>query len=80
MSDNKEITLSDGTKAYYSEISWNHAPSGGTTITTMMVSVYKDGEWVWVAAHPWDNFGAEEKIVKSLKFTSTQMPLRTYKS
>jgi hypothetical protein len=44
MSDNKEITLSDGTKAYYSEIIRNHAPSGGTSITTMMVSVYKDGE------------------------------------
>jgi hypothetical protein len=28
MSENKEITLSDGTKAYYSEISWTHPPTG----------------------------------------------------
>jgi hypothetical protein len=68
MSDNKEITLSDGTKAYYSEMDWNHAPSGGTLITTMIVSVYKDGKWVYVAAHPWDNYNVAMKIVKSLKF------------
>jgi hypothetical protein len=68
MGDNKEITLSDGTKAYYSEMDWNHAPSGGTLITTMIVSVYKDGKWVYVTAHPWDNYNAAMKIVKSLKF------------
>lgn len=68
MGDNKEITLSDGTKAYYSEMDWNHAPSGGTLITTMVVSVYKDGKWVFVDAHPWDNYNVAMKIVKSLKF------------
>jgi len=68
MGDNKEITLSDGTKAYYSEMNWNHAPSGGTPITTMMVTVYKDGKYVNIADHPWDNYGVAEKIVKSLKF------------
>lgn len=68
MGDNKEITLSDGTKAYYSEMNWNHAQSGGTPITTMLVTAYKDGKYVNVADHPWDNYGVAERIVKSLKF------------
>jgi len=68
MSENKEITLSDGTKAYYSEMDWIHAPSGGTPITTMVVSVYKDGKWVYTAGHPWENYNEPMKIVKSLKF------------
>ena len=67
MADNKEITLEDGTKAYYSEMNWIHAPSGGTPITTMVVSVYKDGKWVFVAAHPWEAYDAAAEIVKSLK-------------
>ena len=67
VSDNKEITLSDGTKAYYSEISWTHPPTG-TPITTMFVTVYKDGKVVNVGAHPYMDFGKYEKIVKSLKF------------
>ncbi|MBI4768470.1 MAG: hypothetical protein HY787_28405 [Deltaproteobacteria bacterium] len=68
MGDNKEITLADGTKAYYSEMDWNHAPSGGTLITTMVVSAYKDGKVVYVDAHPWDNYNVATKIVMSLKF------------
>jgi hypothetical protein len=68
MGDNKEMTLADGTKAYYSEMDWNHAPSGGTPITTMLVTAYKDGKFVCVSAHPWDNYNAATKIVKSLKF------------
>ncbi|MEW6186268.1 MAG: hypothetical protein AB1585_11070 [Thermodesulfobacteriota bacterium] len=62
---NEEITLSDGTKAYYSEMAWNR---GGTPITTLIVSVYRDGKWVLVAAHPSNNFEAARKIVKSLRF------------
>jgi hypothetical protein len=68
MSENKEITLSDGTKAYYSEMDWKHAPSGGTLISTMVVSVYKDGKWVYTTGHPWENYNEPMKIVKSLKF------------
>ncbi len=67
MGDNKEITLSDGTKAYYSEMTWTHPPTG-TPITTMIVSAYKDGKLVIVGAHPYMDFGTYEKIVKSLKF------------
>jgi hypothetical protein len=65
MTENKEITLSDGTKAYYSEMEWKHPD---VMITTMLVSVYKDGKCIVVAAHPWDNWRVPEKIVKSLKF------------
>jgi hypothetical protein len=68
MGDNKEMALADGTKAYYSEMDWTHAPSGGTPITTMLVTAYKDGKYVCVAVHPWDNYNAATKIVKSLKF------------
>jgi hypothetical protein len=67
MGVNKEITLSDGTKAYYSEMDWIYNPTI-TRITTMIVSVYKDGKWVYTTAHPWENYGTLEKIVKSLKF------------
>ncbi len=67
MSENKEITLADGTKAYYSEISWTHPPTG-TPIVTMLVSAYKDGKLVYVDAHPYMDYSKYEKIVKSLKF------------
>jgi len=67
MSENKEITLADGTKAYYSEISWTHPPTN-TPIVTMIVSAYKDGKLVYVDAHPYMDYGKYEKIVKSLKF------------
>lgn len=67
LSENKEITLDGGIKAFYSELTWTHAPSG-TPIVTMVVSAYKDGKWIRVTAHPYDNFKTYEKIVKSLKF------------
>ena len=71
MDDNKEITLSDGTKAYYSEMSWNYRGEriyDTLRIVSMVVFVFKDGKLVNVQAHPWNNFSASEKIVKSLKF------------
>ena len=68
MGENKRISLSDGTTAYYSEMYWNHAPSGGLPITTMVVSVYKEGKWVFTMAHSWINYHVSMKIVKSLKF------------
>lgn len=67
MSDNKEITLSDGTKAYYSELSWTHPPTQAA-ILTVMVSVYKDGKWIFTTGHPWESYNEPIKIVKSLKF------------
>jgi hypothetical protein len=69
MDNNQEITLSDGTKAYYFEITWYYAgsPVDRLRIVSMVVVVFKDGKLVEVEAHPWDNFSASEKIVKSLK-------------
>jgi class 3 adenylate cyclase/pimeloyl-ACP methyl ester carboxylesterase len=68
LNSNEEITLLDGNTAYYSEMYWNHAPSGGLPITTMVVSVYKEGKWVFIVAHTWINFHVSMKIVKSLRF------------
>ncbi len=67
LAENKEITLSDGTKAYYAEMTWTHAPTG-TPITSLLVAAYKDGKLVVVDAHPYQDFDKFEKIVKSLKF------------
>jgi hypothetical protein len=67
MGENKEITLDDGTRAYYSELKWIAEPYR-IQITTMLVSAYKDGMWVYVAGHPWDSFGTIQEVVKSLKF------------
>jgi hypothetical protein len=67
LSENKEITLADGNKAYYAEFSWTHPPTG-TPITTMIVVSYKDGKVVTVGCHPYGDYGKYEKIVKSLKF------------
>lgn len=67
VSENKEITLADGTKAYYAELSWTHPPTG-TPITTMIVAAYKDGKVVTIGCHPYAEYGKYEKIVKSLKF------------
>lgn len=68
MGDKEEIILSDGTRAYYSEMNWSHKPSGGTLITTMVVSAYKDGKCLFLVSHPWDNYHISKKIVRSLKF------------
>lgn len=67
VANNKEITLSGGTKAYYSELKWVHPPSG-TPLVTMIVSAYKDGKVVTAGAHPYTDFATYEKIVKSLTF------------
>ena len=73
MSENKEITLSEDAKAYYSELDW-YQPSNDTQFSTVLVSVYKDGKWVFIAGNFWEgNYTDEPKtvtinIVKSLKF------------
>ena len=61
---NEEIELEDGTKAYYTEIEWMY--QGSTLITTMIVSVYKDGKWIYTAAHPWSDLDEASEYVKSL--------------
>jgi hypothetical protein len=75
--ENKEITLSDGTKAYYSESTWRYYFKDIMAnrpeylfITTMHVSVFKDGRLVSVTASSWkkDDFDEAREIAKSLKF------------
>jgi len=61
---NEEIELEDGTKAYFTEMEWMY--QGSTLITTYVVSVYKDGKWVYAAAHPWADLEPSEEFVKSL--------------
>ena len=74
VSDNREIILSDGTKAFYSELEWTN-PATHAQVVTVLVSAYKDGKWVFVVGHPWKE-GADRgslintaiNIVKTLKF------------
>ncbi|MBW1711169.1 MAG: hypothetical protein JRG97_16105, partial [Deltaproteobacteria bacterium] len=61
---NEEIELDDGTKAYFTEMEWMY--QGSTLITTFVVSVYKDGKWVYTSAHPWADLDEPMEFVKSL--------------
>jgi len=63
---NQEIKLKCGTRAYYSEIEWLYR--GSRLLTTQLVSVYKDGRWISVSAHPWQFPWESTPIVKSLNF------------
>lgn len=67
ISSNAEITLRDGTKAYRSEITWFYIPAQ-ISLKTQMVSSYKDGRMVCVAAHPVENPERVIPIVESLRF------------
>ena len=61
---NKKISLKCGTKAYRTEITWlfdNIVP-----VTTFLLSVYKDGKYVGLCAHPWKSHYRAEPIVQSL--------------
>jgi CubicO group peptidase (beta-lactamase class C family) len=61
---NKKNSLKCGTKAYRTEITWmfdNIVP-----VTTFLVSVYKDGKYVCLCAHPWKSHYRAEPIVQSL--------------
>jgi len=61
---NREITLNCGTRAFRTEISWlwqNSVP-----ITTSLVTAYRDGQVIFVCAHPWKNHDEVEPIVGSI--------------
>jgi len=62
---NKKIELSDGTPAYRTHLTWQF---GTLDLTTYVVSVFKHGKWVFLAAHPWRNHEAASDIVGSLRF------------
>lgn len=61
---NKEITLKDGTKAYRTDIKWLF--QGSFSLTTLVVSAFKDGKWVFLTAHPWQAPNEVAPIVESL--------------
>lgn len=62
---NIEIALKCGTKAYQTEITylWYNFP-----VTTFLVSAYKDGKCIFVAAHTWTHLIEVEPFVQSLTF------------
>jgi CubicO group peptidase (beta-lactamase class C family) len=64
---NSGITLSDGTKAYKSEIQWIFKPMK-LLIKTQMVAAYKDGKVVSITAHPWSNPEGVWPVIESLRF------------
>jgi hypothetical protein len=47
---NEEISLKDGTKAYRTHIKWRW--KGTLQLSTLIVSAFKDGKWVYLATHP----------------------------
>jgi CubicO group peptidase (beta-lactamase class C family) len=61
---NKEITLKCGTQAYQTEIKWLFNSS--MPIRTYLVIAYKDGKYICVDAHPFENSKRAERIVQSL--------------
>jgi hypothetical protein len=63
---NDEIILKDGTKANFTALEWEW--QNQATITTVMVSAYKNGKWVYATAHPWMSPWEPMRIVKSLRF------------
>ena len=54
---NNKITLKCGAQAYRTDISWLYG--GSYPLTSVFVSAYKEGQCIWVAAHP---MGSPEKF------------------
>ena len=67
VTENRPITLADGTAAYRSEVAWFYAPSS-VELKTQIVSAVKDGKVVWVAAHPQRQMAHIAQLVESLRF------------
>jgi len=63
---NREIKLKDGSKAYRTDIKWLF--QGSFSLTTLVVSAFKDGKWVFLTAHPWQSPNEVASIVESLTF------------
>lgn len=63
---NEAITLKCGTPAYRTDITWMWRDY--ISITTFLVSAYKDGKVVFVSAHPWKEKMLAKPIVQSLTF------------
>ena len=63
---NREIRLKDGSKAYRTDIKWLFR--GNFSLTTLIVSAFKDRKWVFLTAHPWQSPNEVAPIVESLTF------------
>ena len=62
---NKEIILKCGTKAYRTDINWLYG--GAFPIHSIFVSTYKEGQCIFVAAHPMGNPDKFAPVVQSLR-------------
>lgn len=67
VTENRPITLADGTAAYRSEVAWFYNPAN-VDLKTQIVSAVKDGKVVWVAAHPRGQMAHIARLVESLRF------------
>ena len=67
VTENRPITLADGTSAYRSEVTWFYSPAS-LDLKTQIVSAVKDGNVVWIAAHPRRHMPHIGRLVESLRF------------
>ena len=65
MTRNEEITLSDGSPAYRSEVTWLYIPAA-VSLETQIVSAYRGGRLVSITAHPRQSMEHISKLVESL--------------
>ena len=63
---NHAITLRDGTPAYRTSIRWT-AP-WGATMTSIVVTAFREEKWVAVVVHPWQDVPTHAPIAESLTF------------
>ena len=64
---NEPITLADGSSAYRSEVRWRSVDNGAR-VATQLVSAYRGGRLITVAAHGADAVEEASRIVESLRF------------
>ena len=67
VTENRPITLADGTPANRAEISWVYAPAE-LNLKTQVVAAFKNGKVVWVIAHEQERREHISKLVESLRF------------
>jgi len=70
---NKQTELEDGTKAFKTEMEWMHRR--GFHVTFLLVSAFKDNKSVGVGAVTVGDPSEIEKLLESLKFTPSTIPV-----
>lgn len=71
ITSNSPITLRDGTEAYRTEIRWN---SRSVTLTTVVVSAYRDERWIVLASHHRSDVDVMAGIADTLVFGAAEQP------